>query len=493
MSLTKKVISGVSWSAVAQIGQRATSLVVTAILARQLSPEDFGLIALTLLAVNFFTYFHDMGLSSALVQRAELREEHLTTAFWLNIGAGIILALIGVALSRPIAMVFREPRVAPLLKVLMVTFLINGFGWVSYALLQRKFKFREIAIIESGGNLVAGITGITLALAGAGVWALVAQQIAMSLMLTCGRLFTARWSPRFRFSFQSARELFSFSLSALGYFVVSHGVRSVDNAFVGAVLGATALGYYALAYNLILMPGMTICVLIGRVMFPVLSSVQDDMVRFRQAYLRMARTVTSATFPLIIGLGSAAPLFVTTIYGEKWAAVVPVLRILIVIGFFEATGFWGVAVWALGKTKITFILALVSLILMTVAFSIGVRWGLLGVAWAYVIISPVIFILPHMLASRLMKLRLGDYLGAIAPPLFASLVMGFIIALSIERGIQLFASRWLNLLAYITAGACIYSTVLIGIAIVNKGERGIISWLMGRHLSELEGQPQNVH
>ncbi|MGA9997368.1 MAG: polysaccharide biosynthesis C-terminal domain-containing protein, partial [Pyrinomonadaceae bacterium] len=194
-----------------------------------------------------------------------------------------------------------------------------------------------------------------------------------------------------------------------------------------------------------------------------------------------------------IGLGAAAPLFVTTIYGDKWAAVVPVLRVLIVVGFFEATGFWGIAVWALGKTKITFILALASLILMTIAFSIGVRWGLLGVAWAYVIVSPIVFILPHLLAARLMKLRLSDYIGAIAPPLLAAVVMGFVIALSIDRGIQLFTSRWLNLLAYIMVGAFIYSAVLIGIAIANRGERGIISWLMGRHLSEFEGQPQNVH
>ncbi|MGA9995549.1 MAG: oligosaccharide flippase family protein, partial [Pyrinomonadaceae bacterium] len=250
---------------------------MTAILARQLSPEDFGLIALTLLAVNFFTYFHDMGLSSALVQRAELREEHLTTAFWLNICAGVILALIGLTLSHPVAAVFREPRVAPLLTVMMITFPISGLGWVSYALLQRKFKFREIAIIEWVANLISGITGIALAIAGAGVWALVAQQLAMSVVLTGGRVIAASWLPKFRFSAQSARELFSFSLSALGYFVVSHGVRSVDNAFVGGVLGVTALGYYALAYNLVLMPGMTICVLIGRVMFPVLSSMQGDM------------------------------------------------------------------------------------------------------------------------------------------------------------------------------------------------------------------------
>src|SRR6185295_10729936 len=141
MSLGRKVTHAVSWLAVAQVAQRATTLVVTAILARKLQPADFGLIALTLLSVNFISYFQDMGLSAALVQRADLEKEHLDTAFWINVSGGLALGLVGVALSPLISMIFRETRLTTLLMVMMITLPINGLGWASHSLLQRGLSF----------------------------------------------------------------------------------------------------------------------------------------------------------------------------------------------------------------------------------------------------------------------------------------------------------------------------------------------------------------
>src|SRR2546421_2482437 len=148
MSLGKKVTHAVSWLAVAQVAQRATTLVVTAILARRLLPSDFGLIALTLLSVNFISYFQDMGLSAALVQRADLEKDHLDTAFWVNVIGGLALGLLGLALSPLIATLFRESRLTVLLMVMMITLPINGLGWASHSLLQRRLAFKQISIVE---------------------------------------------------------------------------------------------------------------------------------------------------------------------------------------------------------------------------------------------------------------------------------------------------------------------------------------------------------
>ena len=309
-----------------------------------------------------------------------------------------------------------------------------------------------------------------------------------------GRLIVARWLPRFSFSLRHARELSSFSLSAFGYFLANHGTRNIDNAIVGGVLGATALGYYALAHNLILIPGISICGIVGRVMFPALSSMQDDIVRFRRAYLRMARTVASASFPCIVGLWATAPVLVITIYGEKWVPVVPLVRILAVIGFFEGISIWSMAVWALGKTKITFHIMLVSFAVMTLAFGIGVSRGALGVAWAYVIVCPIIFIAPHLLTNYLMRLRIGPFLKALAPPFCASAVMGITVWVFINHGIEFSAFRWLNLLIFIVIGGAVYIASLIIIAVANKPEKGIIPWVMGQHLVEVEApSAQSLH
>lgn len=484
ISLTQKVTKGVSWLALAQLAQRATTLVVTAVLARKLAPADFGLIALTLLVVNLLAYFQDMGLSAALVQRDELENDHLSTTFWLNVGAGLILGLAGIGLSPLVAAIFREPRLATVLMVVMISMPINGLGWTSHALLQRRLAFGYIALTEWIATAVSGVVAIVLAVSGAGVWALVWQNISSALVLSFSRLALGQWRPRFEVRIQRVRELFRFSSGAFGYFVVNHGMRNVDNAIIGAVLGATALGYYSLAYNLVLMPGMTICGLIGRVMFPALSSVQNDLVRFRRAYLRMARMVASITFPLIIGLGATAPLFIRTVYGERWSPAIRIVQILIVVGFFEAIAFWGVAAWALGKTQLTLVLAIGSLALMTIAFSVGVRWGLTGVSLAYVIVSPIIFLVPHFLTNRLMGLRLPTFLNAIAPPLFAAGVMGAVVTLVTLRGILISTSNWVNLAAYVLLGACIYLAALLLIGVANHNRKEIFPWLLGRELSD---------
>lgn len=492
MSLGKKVTHAVSWLAVAQVAQRATTLVVTAILARKLLPADFGLIALTLLSVNFISYFQDMGLSSALVQRAELEKEHLDTAFLVNVVGGLMLGLIGLALSPVLSTFFREPRLTRLLMVMMITLPINGLGWASYALLQRRLAFKQIAIIEWLNVSVSGVAAIGLALSGAGVWALVAQNIVASLIIAAGRLASAKWFPGLFFSAKRFRELFSFSSGALGYFLVSHGMRNIDKMIIGGVLGATALGFYSIAYNLILMPGMTICGLVGRVMFPALSSVQTDLRRFRRAYLRLARTVAFATFPMIVGLGATAKIFIPTIYGERWLPSVPILQILIVIGFFEAIAIWGAAAWALGNTRMSVICAVISLVMMSVAFGVGVHWGLTGVAWAYVLASPIIFLVPHIWTNRLMDLRLSALLEAIGPPLCGSAVMGIAVWWLISDGVRLFTANWANLTAYVTLGALIYAFVLLSMAIFYRRQHSVISWLIGRHLADIDVQPQGI-
>ncbi|HSS19403.1 MAG TPA: MOP flippase family protein [Pyrinomonadaceae bacterium] len=490
ISLAQKVSKGVSWLALAQVAQRGTALVITAILARKLMPGDFGLIALTLVVVNFLAYFQDMGLSAALVQRTDVKDDHLSTTFWLNVGTGLVLAVIGSGLSPLVARIFNEPRLSKLLMVVMISMVLNGFGWTSHALLQRRLAFGQIAVVEWAATALSGLLAITLAALGAGVWALVAQNIASAFVTSCGRLLAAQWLPDLEFSIQRAKELFNFSSGVLGYSVVNHGMRNVDNIIIGAALGTTALGYYSLAYNLILMPGMTICGLVGRVMFPALSSVQNDLARFRRAYLRMARTVASITFPLILGLGATAPLFIRTVYGERWSPAIPIVQILIAVGFFEAIAFWGVAAWALGKTQMTLVFAIFSLIGMAIAFAIGVRWGLTGVSWAYVMLSPIIFLLPHFWTNRLMQLRFSVFLRAIGPPLVAAGVMATIIVAITSRGIVLSASNWMNLVGYVLLGAAVYALVLLLIAVFDPRRKRILSWLLGSEVAE--EQPEGV-
>lgn len=485
MSLTKKVTGGVAWLTVAQVIRRGSGLIITAILARLLSPEDFGLIALVSIAVNVVSIFGDAGIGSALVQRAEVSDDHLTTAFWLSNIFSIALAFLGVVLAYPFALFFKEPRIVPLLMVMMLVLPLNALGMVSDVILQRRLEFRRMATIEWMSSLIAGFLGVALALGGAGVWALIAQTIAVSIVSTCSKLYATQWAPSFTFSIEHARNLLSFSVSVIGCAVINFVGSNVDNMIIGGALGVKALGYYTIAYSLVLMPGASIGGMISRVMFPALASLQNDMARLRYGYLRMLRLVASATFPLIFGLGAVAPLFVKTIYGEQWNQVIPLLQVLVVIGIFQAINTCGVVFYAVGRPNVMLLYALLSTSIMAVGFAIGVRWGTIGVAWAYVAVSPLIWIVPHLMANRLIELPNKSFLRAIAPPLFAGMIMFSLVMLLDVQRLGLVSLPWLNLMISILEGAAIYIVGLIAIGISRGQWRdNLIPWLMGKHLLE---------
>lgn len=491
MSLTKKVTGGVLWLATAQIARRASGIVIMAVLAHLLKPVDFGLIALTSVTTGFIAIFADMGVTSALVQRTEVGEEHLATGFWLSLSLSSFLALIGIILAYPIAILYKEPRLVSLLRVMMLTLPISSLGQVSDVLLQRRLAFKQIAAIDWVSSLTAGLIGVGLASAGVGVWALVAQSIALPLIATCGRLVAAKWIPQIIFNHNCVRDLLAFGLAVLGCAVVNYGVTNVDNALIGGVLGAKALGYYMMAYTLAMMPSSSAGSLVSRVMFPALSSIQTDLPRFRNAYMRMLRVVAAVTFPCSIGLGATAPFFVRAVYGEQWAPVIPLLQVLIIWSTFQAINLSGNVFYALGKPNIILYYATGSLALMTLTFAVSVRWGLMGVTWATALVSLPVCLGPHVLANRLISLSGRMFCKSIAPPLFAALMMGAVIQLLLYLQLQPFQAVWANLLIMVATGAISYAAILVTIGIAfGYRPSSVASWFMGHPAATLNPEPQ---
>ena len=478
-----------SWLALAQVAGRLSGLVVTAILARLLAPEDFGLIALTAVAVGLLSIFTEVGLNSALIQKKEVRQEHLTSAFWLSISVGFSLAILGAAAAPLIAGLYSEPRLAVLLPALLLTLPLSGLAQVPDALLKRRMAFRQIACIDWASSLVAGLAGVALAFAGAGVWALVVQSIVVTGLSAFARLAVARWRPDFDFRLGYVREMLTFSASVLGCTLVNFLCNNVDNALIGNVLGVQSLGYYALAFNLVMLPSMTISGIVTRVMFPALASIQDDLPRFRRGYLRMLRVISSVSLPAIVGLGATAPLLITTVYGERWAPAVPVLRVLAVIGALQTINTSGLVFYALGRPNLLLGWSLLSLVLMTAGFAVGVRWGLMGVTWAYVAVSPVVWLGPHVIANRLIELSGRNFMRAISPSLFAVFCMGAVVAYMAKYRLYPARSSWVNLLVLVGTGAAVYVASYAGMGmLLGRGRGGLLGWLTGRHLAEINNE-----
>jgi O-antigen/teichoic acid export membrane protein len=465
-----RVTRGVTWLAGAQVARRVSGLAVTAILARILVPGDIGLMTLATLATQLLGLVSELGLTSALVQRPNATERDFSNGFWLALLVSVTLAISGILAADTIGRLFHEPRIVPLLRVTMLVLPLSALGQISDVKLQRTLNFRRIATIEWMSAVVSGTIGIALALTGARVWSLVAQLIVAALITTVLRQAYAPWRPKLQFDQRSSYQLLTYGLSIVGVGLINYLSLNIDTMLVGGSLGAEALGFYALAFNLAMLPATNISGLVTRVMFPALSSLQGEPVRFREAYARMLNMVGTVTFPVIVGLGATAHLAVPLVYSDRWMPAVPILRILAIVGIFQAVNVSGVAYYALGRPYFLLAYASLSTAVLAAAFYVGVGYGVQGVAWSWAIVSPLVCIPPHLIANRLMGLRQGSFAAATGYPLGAALVMGagvFLIDRALLAGMSLTSVR---LALLVPAGIALYVAAL-WLSLILQGKR----------------------
>lgn len=487
MADLRRVAASVSWLTASQVARSITSLGLTAVLARVLSPNDFGLMALVVMASGFVGVFSETGMTSALVRVERTSDEQLTSAFWLNIGVASALAVLGAVGAPLFASVFREPRIIALVVVALLTLPIGAIGQVPDALLQRALAFREIAIIEWLSTLVAGALAIILALQGAGVWALLVQLIGTVAVSSVGRLVVVRWRPGTRFRLAALSGLLSFGVAVFAGSIVNFGFRRVDNFIIGRNLGTAQLGYYALAYNLVVMPLFTLGGVVLRVMYPVLAKYQTEKAAMRRAYLRAVRVLAAGTLPLIIGLAATAPLFIAAVYGPKWAPTIPLVELLAVIGLFESVNTAGTVLYARGRPHVLVAWSFLSMVVLAIVISAGSRSGVIGAAKAYAAVGPLLYLGPHFLANRAIDLRHRAFLAAIAPALISSVCMGAVVRVSLPLLTRLSLPVGATLALAVMEGAIVYGSLVWGIAIVfGRRSGGSVNWILGRHLSRTD-------
>lgn len=410
MSLRQQTISGVRWNFFGRIASQSFQFVALIILARILTPRDFGLVGMTIVFTGFVTLFRDAGFASALIQRHEIDERHLSSIFWLNIGLGLLLAGL-VAVSAPlIAAFFEEPRLVAITQVIAVDFVIGSFGIVQAAQLKRALRFRTLTLIEIAGRSAAGICAIILAVMGFGVWSLVVQSILLSAFTVVGFWRVSDWRPRLIWDRASVSELLSYSSNLLAYNVINYWTRNADNLLIGKFVGSAGLGIYSRAYGFMTLPLRQFSNVVGQVMFPVLSRVQGDIPRIKAAYLKANRLVALVTVPIVLGFMTTAESFVLTLLGPKWVDVIPVLQILCLMGVKQpVAASMGWLLTSMGRTDTMRKWAILSGTLNLIAVVIGVQWGIIGVAIGYVVFGYVIHYHSVVIPSSLVDVSFKEY------------------------------------------------------------------------------------
>jgi O-antigen/teichoic acid export membrane protein len=424
MSLRESAASGVKWSTTSQAGRQVMQLASTIVLARLLSPSDFGLVGMAMVVIGFLALFKDLGTAAAVVYQRSLSDELLSSIFWANVVFGVMAAAVLFSTAPFVAGFYDEARLTPILEVLSLTFLISGVSILQQALLERGLAFRALAKVETFATASGAAVGIGLALLGAGVWSLVGQALSVAAITTVLLWVSSTWRPKWVFRWVEVKAVGSYSLNLTGFNIFNYFSRNADYLLIGRFLGAQDLGYYTLAYRIMFYPLQNISAVIGRVMFPVYSQIQDDDARFRRAYLRVAGVIALIAFPLMLGLMVASETFIRAVLGSQWVPVAILLVILAPVGLVQSVGTTVGAIYqAKGRTDLMLRWGIFSGALVLLAFMIGLRWGIVGVAVAYAVATLILAYPSFAIPFRLIGLRVRDLGTVLWRPLLSSLLM----------------------------------------------------------------------
>jgi O-antigen/teichoic acid export membrane protein len=422
--LRASVRRGLGWKATSQVFRQLSRVVVVVILARLLDPSDFGLAAMVLAFSALILVFSDLGLGAALVQRDSLTESDRCTIFWTNVATGTALTVIGVVASWPIAAFYGEPQVQPLMAALSVSFLVTALGSTQSALLSRTMEFRALELRQMTATLAGGVVGILVALGGYGAWAIITQQIAISAVSTVLLWAFSPWRPRMTFSAASLRGVAGYGANVFAARLLFYFSRNADNLLIGRFLGPAALGAYAFAYNVMLVPLERIAAPVSEVLFPAFSRLGDDTRRIARSWLRANRVIAAISLPAMAGLIVVAPDFVQVVLGDRWSSATPVIRILAWVGLVQSLVRLNSSVLqARDRTDILLRWSLLITIVNVGAFVLGLHWGVVGVAACYAVANTALQPLNVWLTGRSVDVGVLDFARSLSGVAQATVAM----------------------------------------------------------------------
>lgn len=316
----------------AQLVHQITTLSVQLLLTRLLAPSDFGLLGIVLVFTGLGTVLAQFGLAPAVVQRPRVTDSYMATALWLSVAASSVVATALSAAAPALAQWVEQPRLRDLVVAVAWTLPVASAAGVLRARIVRDLMFGGVVAVDVASSVVSGGLAIVLAASGAGVWSLVAQAWTNHVIVLVGLFATAPWRPRPRIDVAAAKDLLRFGSEVVGYEGTNFLARNVDNLIIGRLLGPVALGHYARAYELMLVPVRQLAWMLGRVMFPSLARAQSSPGDVTRLYLTAVRIIALLAMPAMALLTATAPDVVPLVFGPAWTPMVPIVQILAPVG-----------------------------------------------------------------------------------------------------------------------------------------------------------------
>lgn len=450
-TLAHSAARGAYFTLAAQAARIVLQLLSVVILARILSPQDYGLLAIVLVVVGLGEIFRDFGLTSASIQAPELSTGQRDNLFWINAAIGTLLTAVMWAASPAIGAVTGESALVGISQWLSLTFLLNGLATQHRANLMRDLRLRPIAVVDVASSAIALAVAVVTALAGAGYWALVIQQLVAAGIVLVGVLAAGRWLPRWYSRSHPIRQLVNFGWTLVATNLIGYASRQIDTVMISFRFGTAPLGLYNRAFQLIMTPLAQVRSPLQSVALPVLSRVQQDQPRF-ETYVTAAQLALGFLFgiPVAVVAGLAEPV-VEIMLGERWVEAAPMLRMFAIAGILTTVsfvGYWVYLARGLGADLLRY--SIVTALIKVVCIVVGSFFGLVGVAVAFAVHPAIAWPISLAWLSRITPMpRRQLYLGA-----------GRIIAISFAAGLAAWgaglavaaSSAWVQLAIGLVAG-----------------------------------------
>jgi lipopolysaccharide exporter len=476
-SVGTRTVRGMFWAYGSYVAGRALVLVSTAILARILTPADFGVVAIAVVFIGFLETFNDLGMTQALivVAKEELFEK-AETVFAVSIVLGGAIGAIVAALGPLAADFFHQPKLTAIMPVLGFNVLLKALGATHYVLAQKALDFRLRTNAELADVVTRGATGIALALAGAGVWSLVLGYVVGTMALNIVLWARVRWWPKLRPKRAHLRGLLNFGGVLTVVALLGAVLGYADDLIVGRVLGATQLGFYTIAYRLPELLIVNLSLVAGQVLFPAMASI--DRRALPDAFLTSLRYGLMVGLPLTAGLAVMAEPVVLAFFGERWRDAAPAMQVMALWTMLAPINIMiGTAYKAMSRVDILLKIALPQTLVLIPAILVFVDRGIVAVAACQAIVMTAFTVLAMGVATRMLDVTVRQLAAACRPAVIATAGLT-VVLIAAERSI---AAPWPALVAAVVVGGVVYVGILWLVA------RDAMRELLGRAFPRFAG------
>ncbi|MEN6321061.1 MAG: lipopolysaccharide biosynthesis protein [Syntrophaceae bacterium] len=453
-SLKSKTISALSWSFLESIGLQGVRFFIGIVLARLLFPEQFGLIAMLMIFMAVSQSFLDSGFRAALIQKRTITQLDTCSIFYFNIVVGIAAAGLLCLVAPWIADFYIQPTLTPLTRVLSLVIVINSFGLIQDAIITKHLNFKILTKITLISGTLSGIIGVAMAIFGFGVWSLVGQQVSSAFFRTISLWFFSPWRPAMIFSFNPLREMFGFGSRLLFSDLLNRIFDNIYLLVIGKLFSAADLGFFTRAKTLQEFPSDTLAAMVGRVTFPVFSTIQNDPARLKRGLKQALTTLVLVNFPMMIGLAIISRPLVMVLLTEKWAPCIPYIQLFCVVGLLHPLHVINLNVLtALGRSDLFLRLEIIKKALIVVTIAVTWRWGVSAMICGIIAISFMSYYLNSYYNGVLLGYSLLEQLSDLYSYLITAVLMGMVVY---ATGMLPFPNYWSILLLQITTGIVVY-------------------------------------